>query len=431
MPMWPVAEMPALDRAVTAHQERLGSGDISAAHAPATWLLIGEHVDHSGGVVLAALADLEVGVALSPRADDLVRVRAHVTTPNGVEEIEDEISLGVVAELAAAQQPSIDDRGRPVDPPTPEGGLAARLGGLVWTMVNRQLLSRDTGGLDVTVVNDIPDGAGLGDVAALDVAFVLALLQDSGELDDAPLRARLAEMCSQSAEMFSPEPPVRARHTAALRGRSDSVSVIDYADGSVTQAPHPQSPDLEFFAVTVDRPRGTGHSEAIMERRRFVTQACRAFGAESLRLLPDSSQRVLDWLAAVHKVHGDEGTPSVGEAAAWLAFEERETERAQQMARMLRARRTDDIWPLLAQSQSGLTGPYGLLGSEAMVQLALMRGALGARAASAGNEEAVIAGVEGRHADNFARDLAADGLVVIRLGRGRVADTADTRSPRQ
>src|SRR5699024_9193811 len=176
-----------------AHRERTGADPVSAAHAPATWLLIGEHVDHSGGVVLAALADPEVGVALSPRSDDLVTVVAHVTTPTGVDVVEDQISLGVIAEMAASQQPSIDERGRPEEPPTPEGGLAARVGGLVWTMINRQLLSRDTGGLDVTVVSDIPDGSGLGDEAALDVAFTLALLADSTDLDDAPMRTRLAE----------------------------------------------------------------------------------------------------------------------------------------------------------------------------------------------------------------------------------------------
>ncbi|NLA55386.1 MAG: galactokinase [Corynebacterium humireducens] len=421
MPMWPVADLPVTDRAAAAHRERTGAEPVSVAHAPATWLLIGEHVDHSGGVVLAALAEPEVGVALSPRSDDLVTVVAHVTTPTGVDVVEDQVSLGVVAEMAAAQQPSIDERGRPEEPPTPEGGLAARVGGLVWTMINRQLLSRDTGGLEVTVVSDIPDGAGLGDEAALDVALTLALLTDSTDLDDAPMRARLAEMCSQSAEMFSPAPPLRARHTAALRGQPDTVSVIDYADGSVTQVPHPQSSDLEFFAVSVEQAR-VDRADAILERRRFVAEACRAFGTESLRLLPDAPQRVVEWLTAVHKVHGTEDTPSVAEAAAWLAFEEKETVRAQRMARVLRSRRTEDIWPLLAQSQSGLTGPYGLLGSEAMVQLCLVRGALGARAASAGNVEAVIAGVPGRQADMFVRDLSEDGLVVVRLGRGRVAD---------
>lgn len=420
MPMWPAAEISAPDRARTAHQEEVGTGPSQVAHAPSTWFLMGEHVDHSGGVVLAALADLEAAVALSPRADDMVKVTVHETTPGGVEVTRDQVSMGVVADLAAARQPGAEDRGNPTDTPAAESGPAVRLGGIVWTLIHRQLLSRDTGGLDVTVVTDIPDGMGLGDEAAMEAAFVLALLGDAPDLDDAPMRTRLAEVCTQSAEMFAPAPPLRARHTVALRGSQDSVSVIDYADGSVTQAPHPQSRDLEFFAISVEGAR-TRRSDEIIRRRRFVEDACRAFGTESLRLLPDAPQRVVEWLTAVHKVHGTEDTPSVGEAAAWLAFEEKETVRAQQLARVLRSRRADDIWPLLAQSQSGLTGPYGLLGSEAMVQLCLMRGALGARAASAGNVEGVIAGVSGRHATNFARDLADDGLVVVRLGRGEVA----------
>lgn len=420
MPMWPAPELPTTDRAISAHREKVGVEPLHVAHAPATWLLIGEHVDHSGGVVLVALTDLEVAVALSPRDDDLLKVTVHETTPAGVRVLEDEVSAGVVAEHAAAQQPAIDERGRPVEQPIPEGGLALRLGGIVWTMIQRQLLSRDTAGLDVTVVTDISDGVGLGDEAALESAFALALLGDAPDLNDAPMRSRLAEVCHQAAEMFSPAPPLRARHTVALRGAGDSVSVVDYADGSVTQAPHPQSGDLQFFAITVEHAR-TDRSHEIMRRQRFVADACRAFGTESLRLLPDARQRVVEWLSAVHKVHGTDDTPSVGEAAAWLAFEEKETERALQLARALRARRSEDIWPLLAQSQSGLTGPYGLLGSEAMVQLCLVRGALGARAASAGNIEGVIAGVSTRRAPNFARDLADDGLVVVPLGRGRVA----------
>lgn len=424
MPMWPVNDVPVAERATTAHQERTGRAPSHVAHAPATWLLIGEHVDHSGGVVLAALAEPEVAVALSPRADDLVSVTMHDTTAHGVEKLTDEVSMGVIADLAAARQPVIDERGRPETPPAPEGGLAVQLAGIVWSLINRQLRSRDTGGLDVTIVNDIPDGAGLGDEAARGVAFALALLGDGDDLDDAPVRARIAEVCHQAAEMFSPVPPLRARYTAALRGQYDSVSVIDYADGSVTQAPHPQSGDLEFYAITVEQAR-VDRSAEILRRRRFVEEACRAFGTESLRLLPDASQRVIEWLTAVHKVHGEENTPEIGDAAAWLAFEERETERGLRMARALRARRIDDIWHLIAQSQSGLTGPYGLLGSEAMVQLCIVRGALGARAASAGNVEAVIAGVETRRAPNFTQDLADDGLAVIRLGRGRVAGLAD------
>ena len=42
---------------------------------------------------------------------------------------------------------------------------------------------------------------------------------------------------------------------------------------------------------------------------------------------------------------------------------------------------------------------------------------------SAGNVEAVM-GVSGRRAENFARDLSEEGLIVVKLGRGRVADVA-------
>lgn len=417
MPMWPTADSPALDRVVAAHREATGVEATHAADAPATWLLMGEHVDYAGGVVLVGQAAQRVAVAFSPRQDDLIRVTRHVP---GADADTDEISTGAIAERAAGQQSGIDARGRTTTPPAPEGGLAARLAGIVWTMIHRQLLSRDTAGLDVTVVDDIPAGAGLGANASLEAAFALALQGDAEDIDDAPMRARLAEVCAQSAEMFSEVPPLRARHTTALRGVADAVSVIDYADGSVTHAPHPLSAGVSFVAVAVP-----GHevdeADLIRERREFLDNACHAFGAESLRLLPDAPQRVLEWLRAVHKVHGTENQPTADQAAGWLSFHEAETRRAQQLGRALRSRRIEDIWPLLAESEVALTGQYGLTGTTELVQLCNARGALGARAASAGTSAAVIAGVDKRHTDNFTADLSADGLLVVELGVGGVA----------
>mgnify|MGYP001036711604 CR=1 FL=1 len=417
MPMWPTADSPALDRVVAAHREATGVEATHAADAPATWLLMGEHVDYAGGVVLVGQAAQRVAVAFSPRQDDLIRVTRHVP---GADADTDEISTGAIAERAAGQQSGIDARGRTTTPPAPEGGLAARLAGIVWTMIHRQLLSRDTAGLDVTVVDDIPAGAGLGANASLEAAFALALQGDAEDIDDAPMRARLAEVCAQAAEMFSEVPPLRARHTTALRGVADAVSVIDYADGSVTHAPHPLSAGVSFVAVAVP-----GHevdeADLIRERREFLDNACHAFGAESLRLLPDAPQRVLEWLRAVHKVHGTENQPTADQAAGWLSFHEAETRRAQQLGRALRSRRIEDVWPLLAESEVALTGQYGLTGATELVQLCNARGALGARAASAGTSAAVIAGVDKRHTDNFTADLSADGLLVVELGVGGVA----------
>ncbi|MGP6172739.1 galactokinase family protein [Corynebacterium sp. A21] len=419
MPMWPTSEDPIQGRVTTAHTSWCGAEPLSGAVAPATWSVIGEHVDYVGGVVIMALSSLEVAVAISFRADELVRIRLHRSEG---EVLSDETTLNTLADFAAEQQPGIDDRGRPTLPPHPAGGLASRIGGILWTMIHRQLLSRDTPGIDVTVISDIPTGAGLGALSSMDTAVALALHHTTGESDDAPVRARLAEVCSQSASTFSQFPPLRARHTAALRGATGTVSVIDYSDGSVTQAPHPVSRQTNAFAIFA--PIGgitPGESMQIRERQRFLNRATHAFGVDSLRQLPDAPQRVSEWLEAVHNFHGPEGNPSLSDARAWLDFYDRETSRVQQLAIALRSRRQADVWPLLEASQSSLHRDYGLGGADmALAQLCQSRGAITARSAAAGISMAVITVVPAAHTPNFQADMIADGLMVVPLTDGDV-----------
>ncbi|RNE49551.1 galactokinase family protein [Corynebacterium alimapuense] len=424
MPMWPSSQAPALERVLSIHQENTGVAATQAADAPATWLLLGEHVDYAGGVVLISQAAPRVAVAYSPRQDDLVKVTRYATGVDGISMTTDSVSIRDVAERAAEQQPTVDERGRLVVPPTPEGGLAARLSGIAWTMIHRQLLTRETAGMDVTVVDDIPQGAGLGAEAAQEAAFALALQGFAEGLDLAPTRTRLAEVCVQSAEMFAATPPLRARYTCALRGSGETISVIDYADGSLTQAPLLQTSGIDFFAIMAPGTH-TNADEEIRRRRRFLATACQAFGTESLRLLPDAPQRVLEWLRAVHKVHGEADSPSLKEAGAWLSFHEEETLRARRLSQALRSRRLPAIWPLIAQSQSELVGKYDLHGASELAQLCLERGAQSARSAAAGSSTAVITGVDKHHAANFAADLSADGLLVIKLEAGEVAGLAE------
>lgn len=426
MPMWPGVDTTARERVETAHLAEVGAPPQATADAPATWTVIGEHVDHIGGVVINALADLRVAVAVSFRTDQQVRVLLDsVTDTGGRTRTRDVIDMEEVATRAAAQQPGVDERGRQLTPPAPDGGLAARLGGILWTMIHRQLLSRDTPGCDVTVLSDVPECSGLGAWASMDAAFALALHSGSADCDDAPVRARLAEVCTQSAAMFSKFPPLRARHTSALRGTSATVSVIDYADGSLTQAPHLLSRDTRAFALFVPGvEQDEGGSEEIRARRNFVDRAAYSFGVDSLRLLPDASERVGEWLAAVHKVHGPAGVPALDRARVWLDFYAAETRRAQQLASVLRSRRHGDAWQLLRASQTALTHAYGLVRAEApLVELCLTRGALSARSAAAGTSAAVIAVVPEVRAENFAADFDADGLMVIPLNAGEVAAT--------
>lgn len=421
MPSWPVPAVSAAERVAEAHRKAVGVPTAVAA-APATYSLIGEHIDHYGGVVLMGLASLRAAVAYSPRADTRIRVSVH--RPGG-EVRREETSVAEVSRRGVEQQPGVDDYGRPTIPPLPAGGIAARLGGLAWTLIHRQLLSRDTTGLDITVVNDIPHGVGLGAGAAVDAALVLALQAGDADLAEAPVRTRLAEICFQSNEMFSAVPPLRARYTAALRGSGNTVSVIDYSDGSLTQAPHPVDEQHRAFLVGLPEHRQPDQSagiDLVRRHRTFLDDACRAFGADSLRRLPDAVHRVLDWLQAVHQVRGPEGSPTVTEALGWLQFIETETHRAQLTAQALRSRRGPEIGSLLTESQAQLRPLLGVDADDELVQLCSVRGAVAARATSAGLGSGVFALVPAHRASFFAEDLAEAGLLVTELSRGEGAD---------
>lgn len=392
------------------------------ATAPATWFLLGEHTDHSGGVVLSSLTQWSVAVTVSPNDSSMINVTT--VREEGVEK--HTIAVEELTARATAQQANVDAHGQPVPTPIPEGGIAARLGGVAWTMIHRQMLSRDTQGLDITVVSSIPAGIGLGESSAMDVATALALYTE--ETDEAPVRARMAEICSQAAGTFAEAVSLRARHTAALRGENGKVSVIDYADGSVTQAPHPvsRSAGLSAFAVMAP-PADSVRTDPDGNRlkRDFIDEATRAFSVESLRLLPDASVRVAEWLQAVLEVRRRGDLPPVEQARNWLRFWEDETSRAQRLSSALRSRRRHDIAELIAASQRDLACIYGVSPTaRAVTELCIRRGALSARSAGAGISDGVIVLIDAPKAPNFAADLSDDGLLVVPLGHGEVARKA-------
>ena len=418
MPMWHHPDSPAADRARELHTRLTGAQPQAVASAPATWNVIGEHVDYYGGVTVIGLVDLRAAVAVSPRTDDVIRV----TIAENNEETTEDSSLEALAALAAAQQPTTDSEGRTIVPPAPTGSTHTRVAGMVWMLINRQLLSRETSGMDITVVSDIPPHAGLGARSAMDVATALTLIGDHEELADAPMRARIADVCAQAVTLFSEVPPLRARHTAALRGAAETVSVIDYADNSVTQAPHPLGKEMSGFVVSVPAAGDIAASVAhIRARQRFIHDACHAFGTDSLRLLPDAAPRVVDWLTAVHEIDGPEGQPTLPDARNWLAFFDDETTRAQGVARSLRSRRGTELFSVLGSSQTELAAVYGLDNAQQLAELSVLRGAVGTRAASAGIANAIVAYVPAVKADHFADDLSEAGLNVITLHPGEPA----------
>lgn len=381
-----------VDRVRGAHHTRTGTAPVTVASAPSTWVLIGENVDHFGGVTLAGTGSLRAAAAVSPRSDNVISIVA--TGPLG-DDVAAETTLQELADGAIT------------DP------LAKRWTGLVQALIQRQVLSRDTAGLDITVASDVPLGAGLGALYACDCAVALALAGGHDEVDTAPFRARLAEVCSHAVSTHSSLALLRARHTVALRGGGDTVSVVDYADGSVTQAPHPGKHGVRVFslAAQLGQPYGS-QKQAIASRRDFIDAAAANFGVASLRQLPENVDRVVQWVDA-RRAAGDESAPEPEVARSWVQFCETETLRSLAAAKALRSRRGNELFTLLnsPSEQHDLETP------DALVALARERGALAARPAATGTSEAVLAFVPLESAEGFAARMAAEYEVVeVRAG---------------
>lgn len=401
MSLWtdPTAQhaTPVAERARTAHERRTGRAPTHVASAPATWILAGENVDHFGGATLIGLSSLRAAVAFSPRDDHQLVFAASAPAS------EDVVATAPLGEPADADHP-----------------LAKRWGGLVHQLIQRQVLSRDTAGLDVTVVSDIPLGAGLGALWAADAAMCLALAAGHAELNEAPFRARLSDIASQAVDAYSSLTGLRSRHTAALRASGTGIAVIDYADGSLTEAPHPGREGVRFFSVAEKFGEADdGEVERIAAHRAFIDAACANFGVSSLRKLPDAIDRVVEWVTARRTV-GDETAPTPEQARAWVHFCEAETLRSMAVAKALRSHHTNDLFSLV----NSPTEARGLTLPDALVELCKTRGALAARPAATGTSKAVLALVSVRTADEFARTMAKD-FDIVEITPGRTACLED------
>lgn len=415
MAVWTTPDVPASQRVAEVHRKVAGRDPLRAADAPGTFIVIGENADHFGGITVVGLTGQRAAVALSPRDDATVHVHGDFAGTA----ITDQAACSQIAQFGEAGFSSFGAEGDAAQPlidvpRTP----AIRFGGLIHTLVGRQMLPRDTAGMDITIVSDIPLGAGLGALHAADAALALALLGGDEDIDSAPLRARLADITSHSAAVYADTPVLRARHSAALRGSADGVSVIDYADGSLTAAPHPARGGVRILSVAaafgepfVDTARSVEYG------REFIDEACANFGVSSLRQLPDASERVVEWVDARRHVHGPDSAPSLETARAWVAFSEAETQRSAAAVKALRSMRDDEFFALIGEPERspGLPVPHQL------VQLLEMRGARAARPAAAGMSQAVLAYMSEQGAENAIADLAADGFAVVEITPGSAA----------
>ena len=176
------------------------------ARAPGRVNLIGDHTDHTGGLVLPMAID---------RATEI------------------ELERGVPwVELASAdeEEPAVIHLDDPKDPATVRPTWARYVAGVI------EVLRPEVGGVGF-VRTDIPIGAGLSSSAALEVAVALAL-----GFEGTPLE--LATLCQRAEQVASGVPCGIMDQLASAAGVEGSALLIDCTSLAVTPVALPEGVDV-------------------------------------------------------------------------------------------------------------------------------------------------------------------------------------------
>src|SRR5277367_3082437 len=158
------------EQALQLHLRRFGEAGRAFA-APARVNLIGEHTDYTGGLVMPMAIGFRTVAVLSPRTDN----RAVFYSASFDEEVSFEIaSMGL----------------------TPEGRWSDYPAGVLWSLRQEGV---EIGGFNMSLMGDVPLGAGLSSSASLEVAAAMALLGHAKEA--LPLK-KLATLCRRAENEY-------------------------------------------------------------------------------------------------------------------------------------------------------------------------------------------------------------------------------------
>ena len=312
--------------------------------APGRVNLIGEHVDYASGLCLPfAIAERTV-VAATTRPDGRLAVRS-----------------GAVGAVEIA----LDDIG-----PGSPTGWAGYVAGVPWAL---RLAGHAVGGLDVTVVETVPLGAGLSSSAALECAVALAANDLYGL--DLP-RDELARACVRAENDIVGAATGGMDQLASLFGADGQALLVDMRDGSLRPVPLPLHENGLRLLVIDTRVRHHLADGQYGRRRAAVEQATEKLGLTSLR------DATLDDLASLS-----------GELRQRARHVITEIARVREVAALLDAGRLRDIGPSLDASHASLAGDYEVscLELDLACEAARAAGALGARMTGGGFGGSAIA----------------------------------------
>jgi galactokinase len=204
-------------------------------HAPGRANLIGEHTDHTDGLVLPAAIDRGVTLALEPGGHRIV-VRS-----DAVDEVVD-----VPADGSAA-------------PATGFGRFVAAVA------AELHALGRAPVGFSGMLRSDLPQGAGLSSSAALEVVTALAL---QAVTDDAPALEpiELAALCRRAEHAAVGVPSGIMDQAASILGRADHGVLLDCGTLQHEHVPLPTDHDLLVIDSGVRRTlEGSGYGQRTTE----------------------------------------------------------------------------------------------------------------------------------------------------------------------
>jgi galactokinase len=243
-----------------AFRDAYGAEPAAVGRAPGRVNLIGEHTDYNAGTCLPVALAHATYAAVSPRSDNLVRVRSAQTDDEWQGE---GIGPGEVT------------------------GWASYVAGVAWALREAGF---DVPGLDVCVDSTVPLGAGLSSSAALECSVAVAIAHLTGlDIDggdgEAGRRALVAA-CMRAETEVAGAPTGGMDQTVAMFAQSGAALLIDFLDHTTRAVPLPLA-DPGLAVVVVD----TRVSHSLVDggyasRRTDCETACRELGVPALREAP-------------------------------------------------------------------------------------------------------------------------------------------------
>jgi galactokinase len=244
---------PALtERTIAGFREHFGRSPTVVAFAPGRVNLIGEHTDYNDGFALPCALPFGTVVALAPRNDNRIEVRA----------------LDLDNETAGF---SLNDRIARME----DGRWENHVGGVISGMAHFDLPVR---GADLAMAGNIPQGAGLSSSASLGVATAFGLAVLGGRAAPHPLA--LARTAQWSEHHYVGCACGMMDQLASAFGQEQSALLIDCR--TMEARPVTLPPGTAIMVVHSGVVRGLVDS-AYNDRRKQCARAAEHYGVAALR----------------------------------------------------------------------------------------------------------------------------------------------------